>query len=447
MPSSVENDNSPQQSGGQSPDKLVCKLSTHLQKRNLIIFGINKSMVYLAAPAVYVGNLDAVILNKLGYCDKMANLPAAAYLWSTAPFLVVFAWFFCQVRMLKPILVASYVAIAVGGLIAAGGLIDPQSNCLITALIMRATLLGWCGGVAGLFEWEILARGVAEKRRGLALSLAFGLGPILAVIGSLGSQMVLSGRLGPWVIGKMAFPLDFIGIFLASTIIMGVPVVLSMFYVVPLPEVEIRRQPFVAGIFGGLGDFLGNRLLMLTTVALLLMILGSDTILPNVVLYTKEAMGESPQQYAGYQFALRFGFKAVVGLLLGWMLTRTYPRAGLAATTGLCLAGLVWALAVPGKWYLLSFGILGAGELYYVYYQNYIISCSPASRVRPNLAYASLLALPATFAPVAFGMISDAYGLKSSIEVAIVILVVALLLVQLALPRWPNASFNKTHKT
>ena len=86
----------------------------------------------------------------------------------------------------------------------------------------------------------------------------------------------------------------------------------------------------------------------------------------------------------------------MAGLLLGWLLVRTHPRAGLTATTFLCLAGLVWALLVPGKWYLVSFGILGAGELYGVYYPNYLISCSPTSMVRRNLAYANLLALPVT---------------------------------------------------
>ena len=197
------------------------------------------------------------------------------------------------------------------------------------------------------------------------------------------------------------------------------------------------REPLISGVFGG---FLKNRLLMLTTLLFLLVILGSSMILPNVVLYAKIATGEEPQMYAGYQLALRFGFKMAFGLLLGWLLTRTHPRAGVLATTSMCLAGLVWVLLVPGKWYLMSFGILGAGELYFIYFQNYLISCSPTSKVRRNLAYARLLVLPASLAPIMFGLISDTFGLKCSIELAAVLLAGTILFVQLALPRHPATS-------
>jgi MFS family permease len=167
----------------------------------------------------------------------------------------------------------------------------------------------------------------------------------------------------------------------------------------------------------------------------LLVVLGGTAILPSAVLYLREVLGDEPQKYAGYQFALRFGFKAVAGLLLGWLITKTHPRAGVMATTGLCLAGLCWGLMASGKWYLVSFGILGGGELYYLYYQNYMVSCSPTSKVRRNLAYMSLLALPAASAPLLFGMISDHFGRRFSIIVAALLLALALLLVRFALPR------------
>jgi MFS family permease len=203
------------------------------------------------------------------------------------------------------------------------------------------------------------------------------------------------------------------------------------------------REPLISGVLGGLGGFLRTRLLMLVTVAYLLATLGSSMILPNVVLYTKQAIGEGPQVYAGYQFALRFGFKMVAGLLLGWLLAKTHPRAGLLATTSLSLLGLLWALVVPGPWFLVCFGILGAGELYDVYYSNYIITCSQKARVRRNLAYARLLVLPITLMPVVFGWISDNFGLKYSIEIAASLLLCTILLVQLTLPRWPKVSSSE----
>jgi hypothetical protein len=58
--------------------------------------------------------------------------------------------------------------------------------------------------------------------------------------------------------------------------------------------------------------------------------------------------------------------------------------------------------------------------------------------VRRNLAYSQLLTLPVTLAPVVFGLISDTYGLRLSIELAALVLVATILLVQLALPRRPR---------
>ncbi len=428
----------PEASRDEASAKAACPLSVRQQNRNLVLFGINKSLTFLAGPVMYIGNLDAILLNKLDYSDKVANLPATAGACTAAPLLVLFTWYFCRVRMLKPVLVISYVVITTSGLIATVGLLQPQSNWLVAALIVRAMLIGWCMSIVNVYEWEILARGVAEQRRGLALSFAYGFGPILAAVSSLGAQLILDGKLGPISMGKLSFPWDFTTLYLISVVIMGLPAILAMCYIVPTPPVEIVRERLVSGVFGGMGDFLKNRLLMLTSIALLLVILGSSGILPSVVLYLREVIGEEPQTYTGYLFALRFSFKAMTGLVLGWILVRTHPRLGLLATTFLGLAGLVWALLVPEKWYLLSFGMLGAGELYGIYYQNYLISCSPTSMVRRNLAYASLLALPVTFGPVMFGLISDNYGLRCSIKVAAVLLASTVLLVQFALPRWPS---------
>ncbi len=422
----------------QKSSDAACPLSAAQQRRNLLRYAAHVSLLYLAAPVVYVGNLDAILLNKFGYSDKVANLPASAFLWTTAPFLVFFTWYFCRVQVLKPILVIAYSTVAFSGLIVVIALLQTEPTWLVIALIMRSTLMGWCLGIINFFEWEILARGVAERRRGLALSLAFGLGPMLAVISSCGTQLLLDGRLGPIEIQPLSFPWDFVSVFAASVLITFIPAISAMCYIVPLPSSEVERTPFIQGVFGGLQDFLRNRTLVMSSVAFLLMIFASNSILPSVVLYTKDVLGEDPQRYAGYQLALRFSFKIVAGLLLGWLLTRTYPRAGLTATMSFSLVGLFWAFLVPGKWYLVAFGLLGAGELYHVYNQNYIVSASATASIRRNLAYANLLALPASFAPLIFGAISDCFGLRQSIVVAAVLLTCSLLFVQLVLPRRPN---------
>jgi hypothetical protein len=424
-----------------SSTESSCPLSTRSQNWNLVRYAAHKSLTYLAAPVVYVGALDAVLLNKLGYSDKIANLPASDYIWTTAPVLVLFTWYFCQVRMLKRVLVSAYAVNAAGGLLVVAALwFGPRSHWLVAALIVHATLIGWSANIISVFEWEVLARGVAEHRRGLALSLAFGIGPVMAVASSLGTQWVLDGRLGPFTQNIFSFPYDYLTLFAASVAIMAVPAISSAFYIVPMPKVEIQREPLWSGVFGGLGRFLENRLLILATLAFLLVLMGQDSIHPSVSLYTKEAIGEAAEKYVGFQFALRFSFKVVAGLLLGWLLVKTHPKAGLLATTSLCLLGLAWALSVSGRWYLVCFGILGAGELYYVYYQNYLISCSPKSMVRRNLAYANLLMLPSALAPIIYGAISDAVGLRSSILSAMALLLAVLVLVQCALPKRPAAA-------
>ncbi|MFM8705869.1 MAG: hypothetical protein ACKOHG_18855, partial [Planctomycetia bacterium] len=63
----------------------------------------------------------------------------------------------------------------------------------------------------------------------------------------------------------------------------------------------------------------------------------------NLTLYTREAMGEVPSDLVMYQTALRFGTKAVAGLLLGWLMTKTHPLAGLLATGSLCLVTPLYA--------------------------------------------------------------------------------------------------------
>ena len=127
--------------------EVACPLSIRQQNRNLILFGLNKSLTYFAAPVMYVGALDAILLNKLGYSDKVSNLPATAYLWTMAPFLVLFTWYFCRVQMIKPVVVASYAVIAATGLIACGSLLGPPSDWLVGALIVRAMILGSCLGI------------------------------------------------------------------------------------------------------------------------------------------------------------------------------------------------------------------------------------------------------------------------------------------------------------
>jgi MFS family permease len=178
-------------------------------------------------------------------------------------------------------------------------------------------------------------------------------------------------------------------------------------------------------------------LILVSAIAFMLTYAGT-MVMNNVSLFAREAIGESPESYAGLQLALRFGCKCLAGFGLGWLVARVHAKASLVATTAAFLAGVGWALVVPGRWYLLSFGLLGAGELFYVYYMNYIVGCSPQERIRENTAYTNLLTVVVGFVPVAFGFLSDRYGLRSSFAAAIAILALAIMIVAVGLPRQPQ---------
>ena len=49
--------------------KSTCPLSIRQQHRHLLRFAFHMSLIYLAAPVVYVGNLDAVLLKKLRHSE------------------------------------------------------------------------------------------------------------------------------------------------------------------------------------------------------------------------------------------------------------------------------------------------------------------------------------------------------------------------------------------
>jgi hypothetical protein len=426
----------------QSSATTDCPLPARAQTRNLILFSLNKSLIFLVGPLIYVGTVDAVLLKKLGFTDAVANLPLTAFFWTTAPFMVLCTWYFCQVRILKPILIGAYFIIAATGALTLIAIVQNIAGLALAAIVVRAILMSWCTTVVSYYEWEILARGVSESRRGWALSLAYGFGPALAVLGSLVMQLALDGSVGPWTVAKAEFPWDFAIVYGATLPVMGLASFLSFWYTVPLPHAEIARPPLVSGVLGGIGDFLAHRTLMLVTVVYLVVCAGCSSILPNLVLYTKDALGDLPERFVGYQMAMRFGFKMVLGFAAGWLLVRTNSKTALLATVVFAAAGLAWALVAAGKWYLVASSMVGSGELYCIYYQNYLISCSAKSKVRHNLAYSSLLSMPVIVMPVVYGALSDAFGLRTSLEVALALLVVAMVVVVACLPARPKPQLS-----
>ena len=151
--------------------------------------------------------------------------------------------------------------------------------------------------------------------------------------------------------------------------------------------------------------------------------------MPNLSLYTKVAMGREPKEFSGLVMALRFGFKSVAGFLLGALALRRGIRSPVTTTVLLVGAGIAWAWLVPGYGYLLSFGLLGAGELGGAYLPNYVVSISPAAEGARNMSVMALAPLASSVAPATHGALTDGFGFAASFAFAIATILASLWLV------------------
>ena len=379
------------------------------QLRNVYLFGINTALMFLGSSVLNVGRFHAAVCKALGASDTVSNLPGSAYLVMAASPLIV-ACLFPQVSLLKRVLFVCYCVLAGMGCLVTLALLLPVPNPLkIAVVILQGAVTGAALTTIVMFLFEVIGRGAETSKRGRALSLGYGRGPILGLLAALSLQLCLDGKAFGVTIPPIPAPWNFALPFAASVPIMGLAAYLSTRFVIPSEKHEPVRQPFVSSIFGGVGDFVRNRWLLLTFIIGVLSFWGFS-IGNNMTLFTKEVLGVPPQALVGYQLALRFGFKILSGLCMGAVLTRYGPRATMLLTACFSAAGIAWAMLVPGYWFLLSFGLLGAGELFGVYMTNYILSCSTPSQTRSNMGFASLTMLPAAPAGAVFGAISDHFG-------------------------------------
>ena len=462
------------------------------QRLNVLLFSGCVALQYLAAPVIYVGITQSSLLDQLGANATVANLPAASF-FVMATLVALVAWYKPRAADLKPVLVWCYLLAAVTsgllGIILQSSLDD---EIKIFCVILQSGVTGATIPTAIAFVWEVLGRGTRESDRGLALGLAYGLGPVLAAVGSLGAQLILAGRCEiltlQWKITPLAFPANFSLLFFIVSPVMAGAALLASRFVLETPEhEEPGRRPFkeVQDLFWGVlasvvamvcvlqqywliayalmaistvlfachfRDLLSSRLLRLAIFVTLLMYLGN--IIPsNMTLYSKEVLGVDPQETVGYQNAIRFSFKALAGVFLGWVLTRYNARAGILITAGLYVLALFWAMIASKTMYLYAFGIFGAGELVGVYAPNYILSACRKSQMRRSMVLMNLLMAPVgQLAPVfgqiaddirkkdirAFGQSSQAFGFQTSFAVCAAVILLAIVIAVIWLPRTPR---------
>ena len=457
------------------------------QRRNLVLFALCTGMQYLAAPVLYVGITQASLCDKLGADTRMANLPGTLFFAMTAvPALI--AWVSPQVSTLKRNLSLCYATSGAMCAALAITLALPVSNSFkIGMVVLQGGVSGAVMPAAIALLWEVIGRGSDESKRGLALSLAFGAGPILAVLGSACQAMLLGNPLFGYKFAGLPYPTNFIVLFGAGAPAMALAALFAQrFSIVPaaiekereplssvvgllvgLPlmlvsVLEMMQRPSLLGYACGIGAGLAflwhfrfifqQRILLLATIVTILMYAG-NVIPSNMNLYSIEALGVAPSQYAGVQNMLRFGLKVVAGSLLGLFLTRTSPRAGMLATATIFFSAMLWAMFVTGPWYLVAFGLHGAGELIGVYAPNYIVSASRKDDLRRNMAFVTMLMVPAAPAGYLYGAIVDnvknagwtAYGINSaalgfrlSFAVCALLILCGILLAATLLPAKPR---------
>ena len=215
------------------PSSAEHPLTVAQQNRNVFVFAACTCLQYLAAPVLYVGMTQATLCAKLGASPDVANLPETAFFVMTV-MPVFLAWLFPGVGFLKRIMVLCYLAAGLALVLMCATLIADVSNDLkIACVIFQGAVSGAAMPTAIALLWEAMGRGVAESRRGLALGLAFGLGPFLAFGASLASQELLSGRLWGLLPKQLEYPWEFVALFGSAGPMMLLAALLASLVVVP----------------------------------------------------------------------------------------------------------------------------------------------------------------------------------------------------------------------
>ena len=397
------------------------ELTPAMERRNGVLFFCSYVLIYLAAPVTYIGIVQAALCDKLGASYAVASLPASLHLLGGLGPLVC-SWLI-PYRLERATVVWSY-GISTAVLAAVGTtLLLPFSNAVrIGALLAQGLVQGVSNSVAHAFGFQCLRRGTTTPGRARIFGIVFGFTPLAAVVGSLGAQFVLNQEL-PF----LEYPLDFAFLYGIGVPCMAAVSFLSSRYQL-VPVKEKQRPPLLPYLRRSIGAFFSSRPLALTWIAYVLWYFSLSS-MPNLSLYTKVAMGREPKEFSGLVMALRFGFKSVAGFLLGALALRRGIRSPVTTTVLLVGAGIAWAWLVPGYGYLLSFGLLGAGELGGAYLPNYVVSISPAAEGARNMSVMALAPLASSVAPATHGALTDGFGFSASFGFAIATILASLWLV------------------
>ena len=395
--------------------------NSRLDRRNGNLFFYSYLLIFLAAPVLYVGVVQAALCDRLGASATVANLPASAYfLGNFAP--IIFAWLVPH-RLERFIVVAanSFTA-GLMALVAVALLLPLDNSIRIAVVVGQGLLLGLAASLNQVFMFQCLGRGTTEKGRARALKLTYTVGPLAAVAGSLAAQFVLGGG-----IGTLFYPRDFAFLYLVGVSCCSlIAWFCSRFELDPLPEES--RPPLLPYLRDSLRHYASFRPLVFLWVAYLLWY-STLMAMPNLSLYTRQAIGREPKDLSGVIMALRFGSKALGGYVIGILNIRYGIRAPLIATVLLLGTAMLWAWVAPGYSYLFAFGLMGAGELGGAYFPNVLLSLSPLADGARNMSILNMASVVASPSPVLHGMLTDHWGFPASFALGIGTALAALWLV------------------
>ena len=377
-----------------------------ISRHNGRLYILSNTLIYVAAPVVYVGVVQAALCDKLGASATVANLPATAFfLGAFAP--LPLSWSVPHTLVRATVVVANLISAVLLALVCVVLFLSTNSSLILAAVIGQGLCQGFCAYTSQVFMFQCLKRGTTLDARARTLKWTFTFGPIAAVAGSLGTQIVLGSGIS-W----LPYPYDFGLLYLlAAPCMAGVALLGSRYQLIP---VEQEKRPSLAlYLKESLAFFLRQRTLILIWIAYLLWQLTANSI-SNLSLYGGEVLGQDPKEFSGIVLMLRFGFKSLGGFILGVITIRWGIRAPLVVTAVLLGSSVLWGWTVPGYFYFLAFGLLGAGELGGAYFPNYVISISSPANAARNLSLLTLVSPVSGIGPAAHGALADLYGFPAS---------------------------------
>lgn len=204
-------------------------------------------MNYLAAPVLYIGVTHAGLCNKLGASTATSNLPATMFFAMTA-MVTLIAWVSPKVVALKRNLTICYsCCAAILAALSASLAWNAPDSVKLGMVILQGAVVGAVMPATTAYLWEAIARGTDESRRGLAMGMAFGAGPFLAVVGSFCQILIIGGKFpfGPWLweFKGIPYPWNFAVLFGAGVPMMGLAILFGQLLIIPFPEQEPQRAP------------------------------------------------------------------------------------------------------------------------------------------------------------------------------------------------------------